>query len=63
VSNDTTSVVGACCDDAGYEVAQKAARLAADTQFSVMADAWASLPPAVRDIIVALVEQHVHPRS
>ena len=63
VSNDATSVVGASCDDAGSEVAHKAAHLAAETQFNVMADAWASLPPAVRDIIVALVEQHVHPRS
>jgi hypothetical protein len=45
------------------EAAQKAAHLAADTQFNVMADAWASLPPAVQDIIVALVEQHVHRRS
>ena len=63
MTNDATSVVGGRCDDAGSEVAQKAARLAANAQFSVMVDAWVSLPQAVRDIIVALVEQHVHPRS
>ena len=63
VSNDATSVAGGCSGDVESEVARNAAHLAADAQFNVTADAWASLPRAVRDIIVALVEQHVHPQS
>ena len=59
MTNDATSVVGGRCDDAGSEVAQKAARLAADPQFSALVTAWPQLSQEMRAAVRAMVEAAV----